>query len=291
MKALAGELGLSIYVVTLSSPNLNDDTLRELLASARNRGVLLLEDVDVALRKPGGAPAPRAPEADDTSADGDDCAREGGASLSFSGLLNALDGVAAQEGKLLFVTTNHIERLDAALIRPGRVDVRCQFSLCSRAQARALFLHFYSSLAHDGAHGSASDEDANRLDGACKPDVNGAAATGVSSDAAGSEAGGASDAGNVDGNGAMRASQDTSPPAAISGVTDGSARVLQTETATPQAPALPQVRLLKDCATVRERCCAAHCVHHLTHEAPHASSCYCVSLSPDGWHSCTAASR
>lgn len=35
-------------------------------------------------------------------------------------LLNALDGVAAAEGRLLFMTTNYIERLDQALIRPGR---------------------------------------------------------------------------------------------------------------------------------------------------------------------------
>ena len=45
--------------------------------------------------------------------------REPSRGVTFSGLLNAIDGVAAQEGKILFVTTNHIERLDEALIRPG----------------------------------------------------------------------------------------------------------------------------------------------------------------------------
>lgn len=42
----------------------------------------------------------------------------------MSGLLNALDGVGAQEGKLVFMTTNHVELLDHALIRPGRADVK-----------------------------------------------------------------------------------------------------------------------------------------------------------------------
>ena len=42
--------------------------------------------------------------------------------LSFSGFLNALDGVATQEGTVLFMTTNHLERLDPALIRAGRID-------------------------------------------------------------------------------------------------------------------------------------------------------------------------
>lgn len=48
----------------------------------------------------------------------------GAGGLSFSGLLNAIDGVAAQEGRMLFMTTNHLERLSEALVRPGRVDVR-----------------------------------------------------------------------------------------------------------------------------------------------------------------------
>ena len=42
----------------------------------------------------------------------------------FPGLLNALDGVVASEGRLTFMTSNYPERLDPALIRPGRVDVR-----------------------------------------------------------------------------------------------------------------------------------------------------------------------
>jgi hypothetical protein len=42
--------------------------------------------------------------------------------VTFSGLLNVLDGVAASEERLVFMTTNHLNRLDPALIRPGRVD-------------------------------------------------------------------------------------------------------------------------------------------------------------------------
>jgi cell division protease FtsH len=40
----------------------------------------------------------------------------------MSGLLNALDGVSSREGRILFLTTNHPERLDPALVRPGRVE-------------------------------------------------------------------------------------------------------------------------------------------------------------------------
>ena len=48
--------------------------------------------------------------------------------MSLSGLLNALDGVASQEGRILIMTTNHIEKLDSALIRPGRIDLRLELN-------------------------------------------------------------------------------------------------------------------------------------------------------------------
>ncbi|CAB4413218.1 unnamed protein product [Rhizophagus irregularis] len=44
--------------------------------------------------------------------------------VTFSGLLNALDGVASSEERIIFMTTNHVELLDKALIRPGRIDVK-----------------------------------------------------------------------------------------------------------------------------------------------------------------------
>ena len=54
-----------------------------------------------------------------------------------------MDGVAAQEGRLLFMTTNHIERLSEALIRPGRVDVRLEYTHATRDQVHDFFLNFY----------------------------------------------------------------------------------------------------------------------------------------------------
>ena len=114
---------MPIYVASLASARLTDDNFAEALASAAPRCILLLEDVDAAFiqRERSGA----------------------GGSLTFSGLLNAIDGVAAQEGRLLFLTTNHPELLDPALVRPGRVDVRVPFKLCTRPQILAYCRHFY----------------------------------------------------------------------------------------------------------------------------------------------------
>lgn len=76
--ALAGALGLEIYVVTLSSPTMTDEALRGLLNTAGTKSILLLEDVDAAFV--------------------DRTANQGGGRLTFSGLLNALDGVRQQGG-------------------------------------------------------------------------------------------------------------------------------------------------------------------------------------------------
>ncbi|KAI8092164.1 P-loop containing nucleoside triphosphate hydrolase protein [Gilbertella persicaria] len=129
--SLAGELGLNIYVVNLSNKSLTDDTLNELVSDTPSRCILLLEDIDAAFIQ--------RTKGDTTSTN----------NITFSGLLNAIDGVAAQEGRILCMTTNHIDRLDDALIRPGRIDVRIHFGHATRNQAHELFTKFYPGLPRD----------------------------------------------------------------------------------------------------------------------------------------------
>ena len=52
--------------------------------------------------------------------------------LTLSHLLNILDGVLEQPGRVLIMTTNHPEKLDPALIRPGRIDAIVKFENCRR---------------------------------------------------------------------------------------------------------------------------------------------------------------
>lgn len=64
-------------------------------------------------------------------------------SVTFSGFLNALDGVASGEERIIFMTTNHVDRLDPALIRPGRVDLNQLIDDATPEQASVLFKRFY----------------------------------------------------------------------------------------------------------------------------------------------------
>jgi len=74
-----------------------------------------------------------------------------GGALSLSGLLNILDGVASQEGRILIMTTNHIEKLDKALIRPGRVDRTLHFGLADEAMTASIFRAIYSPYENEVA--------------------------------------------------------------------------------------------------------------------------------------------
>ncbi|KAL1938219.1 hypothetical protein VTO73DRAFT_11863 [Trametes versicolor] len=148
--SLAGELGLDIYVVSLSSKGMSDNTLTTLMGNVPSRCILLLEDLDAAFtrgisRDETSTGAPTGSSSTTTSSSSKSKKEEDsdGSTLSLSGLLNSLDGVAAAEGRLLFATTNHIERLDPALSRPGRMDVWVNFKHATKWQAQGIFKCFF----------------------------------------------------------------------------------------------------------------------------------------------------
>lgn len=66
--------------------------------------------------------------------------------ITLSGLLNVIDGVASQEGRVLIMTTNHVESLDEALLRPGRVDLRIHLSLATKKHAEEMFIQAFADL-------------------------------------------------------------------------------------------------------------------------------------------------
>lgn len=135
IQALAGHLNYAIAILNLSEKGLTDDRLNHLLSIIPERTFVLLEDVDVAWANR------RTPQSDGYS----------GPSVTMSGLLNALDGVASAEERILFLTTNHVERLDEALVRPGRVDMTVRLGNATRHQIEQLWVRFYEDVDIDGA--------------------------------------------------------------------------------------------------------------------------------------------
>ncbi|KAJ7281991.1 hypothetical protein C8J57DRAFT_1448584 [Mycena rebaudengoi] len=169
--SLAGELGLDIYVVSLSSKGMSDNTLTTLMGHVPTRCILLLEDLDAAFTRSVSrdATSTGAPTSTSSSSTTTTTAESDGSTLSLSGLLNSLDGVAAAEGRLLFATTNHIERLDPALSRPGRMDVWVNFTHATKWQAEGIFKCFFPfkpsvvAISESSANGEATDTSQKNL--------------------------------------------------------------------------------------------------------------------------------
>jgi chaperone BCS1 len=69
--------------------------------------------------------------------------------INLSDLLNTFDGILASPGRILIMTTNHIEKLDPALIRPGRMDLKLEIGHINNETFSAFIRHFYGTVIQD----------------------------------------------------------------------------------------------------------------------------------------------
>jgi len=135
--ALAGRLGYNICILNLAERGLTDDRLALALSNIPPQSLVLLEDIDAAF--PSREESSFAPEG----------AGGGRSDVTFSGLLNVLDGVSSSEERLVFMTTNFLNRLDSALIRPGRVDFAQLIDNASEYQVKNIFRRFYPEASEE----------------------------------------------------------------------------------------------------------------------------------------------
>jgi chaperone BCS1 len=139
VKALCSHYNKDLYIVNLIS--MSDNLLRDALSSVPEGAIVVIEDIDAGgvgvTRKadvvgPGAAPG-AAPGAGEPEVMG----------VTLSGVLNAIDGVASGEGRILIATTNHIENLDWALIREGRFDFKAKIGYMTDETYREYLERFY----------------------------------------------------------------------------------------------------------------------------------------------------
>ncbi|KAL2372524.1 hypothetical protein RJ035_005237 [Blastomyces gilchristii] len=146
--SVAGHFELDIYVLNLSS--IDESRLNSLFAQLPPHCVILLEDINAA-----GTSRTEVSETTENTGRGvagSSQKRKSQGNVSLSALLNALDGVSSQEGRLLIMTTNHIERLDDALIRPGRVDRKVLFQLADEKMSYRLFCTVFKRSDEDDSN-------------------------------------------------------------------------------------------------------------------------------------------
>ncbi|XP_061345643.1 AAA-ATPase At3g50940-like [Gastrolobium bilobum] len=116
--AMANHLKFDIFDLQLGNI-VRDSDLRKLLLATANRSILVIEDIDCSVDLP-----------ERRHGDG---RKQADVQLTLSGLLNFIDGLWSSCGdeRIIIFTTNHKERLDPALLRPGRMDMHIHMSYCT----------------------------------------------------------------------------------------------------------------------------------------------------------------
>ncbi|CAN1778149.1 AAA-ATPase ASD, mitochondrial [Linum perenne] len=155
--AIANFLNYDIYDLELTAVKNNTD-LRKLLIEVSSKAIVVIEDIDCSLGITGQRKKSKTTNSkkkkkesidddNDTEQECEDESRSSSSKVTLSGLLNIIDGIWSASGgeRILVFTTNHVEKLDEALIRRGRMDKHIELSYC-RFQGFKVLANNYLSI-------------------------------------------------------------------------------------------------------------------------------------------------
>ncbi|KAJ7948739.1 AAA-ATPase [Quillaja saponaria] len=134
--AMANHLNYDIYDLDLTAVQ-NNSELRGLLLGMSNRSILVVEDIDCSIKLQN-----REEDYKETN--------NGENKVTLSGLLNFIDGLwsCCGEERVIIFTTNHKDKLDPALLRPGRMDMHMHMSYCNFSAFKQLTLNYLGISEH-----------------------------------------------------------------------------------------------------------------------------------------------
>ncbi|KAK6263889.1 hypothetical protein SCA6_019323 [Theobroma cacao] len=138
--AMANHLKYNIYDLDLTAIQTNSD-LRFLLFAMPSRSILVVEDIECSI------------ELENGESENEPRRRRfngGDNQVTLSGLLNFIDGLwsCCGEERIIIFTTNHKERLDPALLRPGRMDMHIHMSYCNASVFKQLAFNYLGICDH-----------------------------------------------------------------------------------------------------------------------------------------------
>jgi len=122
--AIANELRMNVFIISLTSLD-SDDALNECFSSIPPNSIIILEDIDIAHSV--------------KDRDEDD-------GVTMTGMLNVLDGFQSPPGVITIMTTNRLDVLDEAIIRPGRVDLQEELNCLDTHQLSRMCEYFTGSV-------------------------------------------------------------------------------------------------------------------------------------------------
>ncbi|KAF6997948.1 hypothetical protein CFC21_014114 [Triticum aestivum] len=138
--AMANYLKFDIYDLELTEVKSNSD-LRRLLVGMSNRSILVVEDIDCSIDLPQRGDQGGERRGRHSFTGGEDNEDK----VTLSGLLNFVDGLWSTSGeeRIIVFTTNYKERLDPALLRPGRMDMHVHMGYCTSESFRILARNYH----------------------------------------------------------------------------------------------------------------------------------------------------
>lgn len=154
--AMANLLDYDIYDLELTQVKSNTD-LRKLLIATTNKSIIVIEDIDCSLdlsdrkKKKKKQEAQPEKDAEKGKKPSEESNSTGESKVTLSGLLNFTDGLWSCCGseRLFVFTTNHIDRLDPALLRSGRMDKHIHLSFCTFGAFKILAQNYLSIEDHE----------------------------------------------------------------------------------------------------------------------------------------------
>ncbi|KAH7532585.1 hypothetical protein FEM48_Zijuj04G0037000 [Ziziphus jujuba var. spinosa] len=154
--ALANYLEYDIYDVELTAVK-DNTSLRKLLIDTTNKSIIVIEDIDCSLDLTGQRKKEK--KKDEEDGENKDPMKERAeeekeeskkSKVTLSGLLNFIDGIWSACGgeRIIVFTTNHVEKLDPALIRRGRMDKHIELSYCCFEAFKVLAYNYLDIESH-----------------------------------------------------------------------------------------------------------------------------------------------
>lgn len=119
--SIASKYNLNIYLINLKS-ELEDYQFMKLISKLPEKSLLVIEDVEGIFN------------------DRESIANK----ISFTTILNTLDGFACKNRLITFITTNHKDKLDKAFTRPGRIDFSMEFGYPQKDQLNEMYKSFFN---------------------------------------------------------------------------------------------------------------------------------------------------
>lgn len=128
IQALSSKLNLAVCYLTAVDYLMYDRHLLDIMNKMPRPAMLVIEDIDLLFNEDG---------------------KSDNAHVTFSALLNILDGILSMNDVITFMTTKKLKNLDSSLIRPGRVDRAFEFKLPSKEQFSQMFSRVYKDAGEE----------------------------------------------------------------------------------------------------------------------------------------------